>query len=179
MSKENDILFQLIDIWAKENELYSLQGTVKSVNLSERTCVVIPTDGSPDVLDVNLEADSGTSTSKGFFVVPEVGSVVVITFMNKEDSHITAWTEISQVVAKSTEWIFNNGANGGMVKVIENTEKLNNIENKVNSIISFINSHVHTSAAPGSPTTIPVPTYTGGNLTPTQRSDIENEDVKH
>lgn len=179
MGKNTDILFELISIWAKENELYSKQGTVSSVDDGERTCIVSPTDGGPDILDVNFEADSGSSTSKGFYVVPSVGSLVIVTFLNKEDSFISAWTNIDKVIAKQGEWVFNDGANGGIAKTPELTDRFNNLENKVNELITYINSHVHTSAAPGSPTTSPVPLYTGGNLTPTVRSDIENEDVKH
>lgn len=182
MGQETNILFDLIGIWAAENELYSKQGSVKSVNESERTCVVTPSDGGPDVLDVRLETDytEGSSTdSKGFFIVPEVSSLVIITFMSKEESFISAWTQIDKIVSKQTEWIFNDGSNDGLAKIIELTSKLNDIENKVNSLITFINTHLHTTVAPGSPTTPPVPSFTGGSLTLTSKSDIENENVKH
>ena len=52
MGKETDILFDLIKIWADQNELYSLQAEVSSVDENERTCVVSPTDGGPDVKNV-------------------------------------------------------------------------------------------------------------------------------
>lgn len=182
MGKATNILFDLINIWAKQNEFYSTQGTISSVSESNRTCVVTPTNGSPDIQDVRLEADytEDTSTdSKGFFVVPAVSSLVIVTFLSKDDAFISAWTEIDKIVSKQGEWIFNDGSNDGLVKVIELTDKLNNIENKVNDLISFINSHVHTSAAPGSPTTPPVPTFTGGTLTTTQKAEIENTDITH
>ena len=131
MGKESDILFDLVKIWADQNELYSKQGAIKSVNESQRICVVTPNDGGPDIEDVRLEADftDGQSTNpKGFFIVPSAGSNVIVTFMSKEYGFLSAWTSIDKVVAKQGEWIFNDGANLGLVKVTELTNKFLNID---------------------------------------------------
>jgi hypothetical protein len=174
MSKNTDLFFDIINMWAKQNQFYSIQGSVVSVDTSTRTCVVSPTDGGADYVSVRLEADYDSSDSKGFFVVPVVGSLVIITFLDANYAYLSAWTEIDQIVSKQNQWIFNDGANGGLTITPELTTKLNNIENKVNDLILFINTHTHPMS--GAP---PTPLYTGGNLTPTNRSEIENEDVTH
>lgn len=131
-----DLFFNLVDVWRGEHELYSVQGTVKSVDESLRTCVVSPVDGA-DLLDVRLEADyEETATDpKGFFVVPAVGSLVLVSFLDKNDAYISCWTSIAKVIMKTPEWIFNDGANEGIViapelktQVDKNTEILNQIQ---------------------------------------------------
>lgn len=180
MSRENDILFELIDIWAEKHELYSMQGTVKTVDLNERTCVVSPTDAGPDVYDVYLEADSGSSTNKGFFVVPAVNSIVIISFINKEEAFISAWTEIDKVITTQAEWVFNDGTNGGLTKLQELTNRLNEYETLFNQLKTDLTTWV---PAPSDGGTALKTVLTSGFLTKTipssNKSDFENEDVKH
>jgi prolyl oligopeptidase PreP (S9A serine peptidase family) len=183
MGRETDILFDLIKIWAGENELYSLQGLVKSVSESTRTCVVTPSNGGPDVLDVRLEADytEGSNTdSKGFFVVPTVGSLVVITFMSKEEAFISAWTEISNVVAKQTQWTFNDGVNDGMVKVIALTNRLNDLEALFDQLQTDFNTWAPVPSDGGAALKV---VLTAGYLTDSvpssTKTEFENTKVKH
>jgi len=65
---------------------------------------------------------------------------------------------------------------GGLVKVIELTQKLNAMENIVNDLILKFNTHTHIAA--GTPTSIASVIETN-NLTPTQQSEIENTVIKH
>lgn len=180
MAKETDILFELIGIWANENELYSKQGTVKSIDLNERTCIITPTDGGPDILDVYLEADSGTSGSKGFFVVPAVGSIVVATFINSQEAFLTAWTAIDNVVAKSGEWVFNDGDNGGLVKVKELTERINELEALFSQLKTDLSTWIPSPTDGGSALKV---ILTSGFLTKpvpsSTKNEFENLDVKH
>ena len=180
MAKETDILFELIGIWAQENELYSKQGTVKSVDLSERTCIVTPTDGGPDILDVYLEADSGDSTNKGFFVVPAVGSLVIATFTSKEEAFLSAYTEISQVVAKQGEWVFNGGDNGGLVKVKELTDRINELESLFDQLKTDLSTWIPVATDGGAALkTILTSGYLTKTIPNSNINDFENTDVKH
>jgi hypothetical protein len=70
------------------------------------------------------------------------------------------------------------GEFGGLVKVVELTQKLNNLENKVNEIIVTFGTHTHAVTAVGSPTS-PTTTPIAGSLTISQRDDIENVNVRH
>jgi len=180
MSKDGDLIFELINIWAKENELYSKQGSVKSVDLSERTCVVTPTDGGSDILDVYLEADSGDPANKGFFVVPAIGSLVIVTFTSKEESFISAWTEIEQVIAKSEEWVFNDGKNGGLTKLQELTSRINELENLFTQLKTDFNGWVPSQNDGGAALKTKLSTgYLTKTIPNSQISDFENELVKH
>lgn len=169
MSKVGDLIFELIDIWAEESEMYSKQGTVKSVDLSDRTCVITPVDGGPDILDVYLEGDAGGTTEKGFFIVPAVGSLVIATFINNEEAFLSAYTAIDNVVAKQGEWVFNDGDNGGLVKLTEQVQKLNGLVNELQTELVKIQAGITTAGG----------AYTPGTLSAFNKSDFENELVKH
>ena len=163
-----------IDAWAKFNQIYSMQGVVTSVNKEKRVCSVDIGDDGFVINNVYLEADyqSENSESKGFFVVPTVGSNVIITFLDETTAYVAVWTEVDEIVAKQGTFTFNDGSNGGMAIVSKIVERLNNIENK-------FNQHLHIS--PAGPTATPINAAQQPLLiTPiTKDSDIENKNVKH
>jgi hypothetical protein len=181
MGKNTDILFDLIDIWAKQNQFYSVVGSVKSID--GRTCIVTPGDGSPDLIDVALEADYEDSESKGFYIVPAIGSNVIVTFKSKDYGYLSAYTAIDSIVAKQGEWIFNDGSNEGLVKINDLTSKLNNLVSEFNALKDIFNNHIHTTTATISASAVPgviSPTLTPGvSASNFNKSDYENEDVKH
>lgn len=77
------------------------------------------------------------------------------------------------------EIVINKGDNEGLVKVVELTDKLNNIENKVNSFLAHYRTHqvidpISGIAGPLNPAP-PAPV----DLITTQQSEIENDKVKH
>ena len=76
----------------------------------------------------------------------------------------------------------NDGSYGGLVKVINLTTKLNNLEKLVNDLLSAWNNFANVYK-PGSPSTTGLPAVltelTDNSLTLTQQSDIENTDIKH
>lgn len=141
--------------------------TVKSVDTTALTCVVELADET-EISDVRLKA-AIDNVKDGLVQIPVVGSTVLVGCIGNNVSVRTV-IMFSQV----NEVLFYNGANGGLVKIGQLVTKLNNVENKVNDVIAFINGHSHVSH--GSP---PSPGYTGGNLTATTQSDLENTKVKH
>jgi hypothetical protein len=182
MSRETDIMFEMIDIWARQHEFYSAQCTVDSVDQDERTCVVTPTNGGAQVIGVRLEADytdGATTASKGFFVVPAVGSLVIATFMSKTEAFLSAWTTIDKIVSKQTEWIFNDGSNDGLVIVGDLVTKLNNIESDINDLKTAFAGWVPVPSDGGAALKTALATWYTSPLVPTQQSELENEDVKH
>ncbi|GAG76973.1 unnamed protein product, partial [marine sediment metagenome] len=139
-----------------------------------------PTDGGSDILDVYLEADQGSATSKGFFVVPAVGSLVIATFTSKEEAFISAWTEIDKVVSKQTEWIFNNGANGGLTITPELKTQLDTTNELLQALIDIISGAPINEPGNGAPSALQIAlsaAITGMDLG--DYSAIENELVKH
>lgn len=82
--------------------------------------------------------------------------------------------------------IINHGENAGLVKVIELTEKLNNLEGKVNDHLKHYKEHVHIDPISGY-TGVVMPASASPNmvdiipedLTLTEQSEIENPNVLH
>ena len=101
------------------------------------------------------------ATGDQLLQIPEIGSTVFIV-----DGIIVGYSDLSEL------WLRGNQFEG-LVKVTELVTKLNNLENKVNSLLTAYNAHTHASS--GAP---PVPTVTG-SLTPTTQNDLENPLVKH
>lgn len=147
---------------------------VNSVNMTERTCVVTPITGKSNaqISDVSLSIDR----NDGEIRKPTIGSIVGIAISNQLDAFVFAWSDLDMIIWKG-------GNYNGLVKVKELTDKLNNLEQKVNNLINAMATHTHLSASPGSPTgvsTASVPPYTPDQLiTPTQQSELENTLIKH
>ncbi len=131
-----DTLLEFIAVWSNQNKIYSMQCTVKSIDVAKRICVCTPTDGSADILNVRLEADITVdsedvpvnSDAKGWFVVPVVGSVVGVSFYSKTEAYISVWTEIDDIVAIQNLFTFNDGAFGGLIKIDDLVSRLNDYE---------------------------------------------------
>lgn len=147
-----------------------IYATVKSVDLTTRTCTVVPITGQSDteMEDVGLQADP----SDGMVMEPKVDSTVVVGISTNLSAYVLLYSDIETISWKS-------GNFGGLTKVIDLTNKLNNLENKVNTLVSTFNAHIHPGVTVGAGVTGPSATPVVGALTPTQRSDIENTKIKH
>ena len=77
-------------------EIYSVIGTIKSVDKSKRTCVVIPVDGSPEIFGVRYTATE--SDSGGFIANPANGAFVVVTFFDDNNAFVSLVTQIDTFV---------------------------------------------------------------------------------
>jgi hypothetical protein len=174
-----------------EKVRFALRRALESINPKfNKTCIVKSVSANPTtglmtcdceaiedktvLEDVRLVADfKDTANTTGFVLIPKVNSIVIVSFLGDSEYYISMVSDVDN--------IFINGNNyEGIVKAVELTDKLNALENKVNSIISTFNSHTHpylnvTTPATTSPSTSPV----SGTLTPTQKTDIENNTVKH
>ena len=136
MSKIKDILLEFTNIWSKQNNIYSKQCTVSAVDQAKRICTCSPVDGGADILEVRLESDIAinsdnepiASTPKGFFIVPQIGSLVIVTFLAKDDAFISAWTEIEEVIVITPQFTFNDGAFGGLTKLSDLVDRIKEYE---------------------------------------------------
>jgi hypothetical protein len=147
-----------------------------SVDLTARTCTVIPITGKSDteIEGVKLQSDD----SDGELKAPADESTVVVGMSSAVDAFVFLFSDIDSISWKG-------GNFGGLVKVEDVTTKLNNIENKLNDLINSYTAHTHVatlavSGASAAGTTNPaiiVPPI--NTLTPTKKSDIENTKIKH
>lgn len=153
--------------------------SVSSVDLSTRSCICTPLGGrtTSDLTEVQLMAE----VEDGWLIEPVIGSTVIVNSAQRSRPYIALFSEIQNaylVVAGSIQ--FQGGEFGGLVKVIELTDKLNNLENGFNDLVGKFNAHTHIlalTAGTGSaaPTTDPETTI----LAPTEREDIENTIITH
>ena len=106
----------------------------------------------------------------GFLLIPEVNSIVVVSFLSDSSAYVSLVSKVSEIQLNGTNY-------DGLVKVQELTDKLNNLENKLNDLITACSSQVVTLAPSG---TFPLASFFTSvtPLIPTQQTEIENQKVK-
>lgn len=163
-----------------------VQGEVDSVNENDFLIDVKITEG---VVIHNVRLSSITQNKNGVIEIPKKGSYVVIARMEGgvdyvllRANEITKWLlkiQNTTIEITDSEIKANGGNNKGMVKVVELTQKINNLENKVNELIGICKSMTVALAPSG--------TYTLGTaffsavqtLQTTNKGDIENTKFTH
>jgi hypothetical protein len=145
---------------------YSKVCTVDSVDLVNLTCYCIPINEDADITEVRLMAN----IDNGFLLIPEVNSIVVVSFLSDSSAYVSLVSKVSEIQLNGTNY-------DGLVKVQELTDKLNNLENKLNDLITACSSQVVTLAPSG---TFPLASFFTSvtPLIPTQQTEIENQTVK-
>jgi hypothetical protein len=160
MSKDlRDALRSLVK---PNNDGFSKVCTIDSVDLTTLTCYCVPLNDDADIINVRLMAN----IDNGFLLIPEVNSIVVVSFLSDDSAYVSLVSKVSEVQL--------NGKNfDGLVKVQELTDKLNALENKVNDLITACSSQVVTLAPTG---TFPLASFFTSvtPLIPTQQLEIEN-----
>jgi hypothetical protein len=159
-------------------EIYLKLCTVDSVDETARTITCTPLDGTATLEDVNLQAV--VEKKDGLLMVPKKGSMVAVGFFDKNNAVVLLYSEIEKIVLTVDSIEINGGANEGLVKVKELTEKINTIEKDTNTL--------KTALLGWSPTGTPADTATWeAAITPwgsqalmeTQQEEIENKKIKH
>jgi hypothetical protein len=150
-------------------------GIATEVDDTKFLCKVSPTNGDADLLDVRLCPDT-EAENKGFILIPKENSFVYVIMDNAVTGFVAMVSEIENVIFNCDKIVFNNGDLGGMVKINDLITKLNNIENKLNALMTSYKSHTHTHSQGNTGTAIPP--FTQQNLTLTQKNDLENEKIK-
>lgn len=159
-----------------------VSGSVLSVDKDEKTCRVLVEQDESEIEMPNVRLSS--VANDGFTCYPAVESMVLIAvsdfmqpfvLMMSDLESIEATIGQMQLLMDEDGFTFNDGMLDGLVKVNSLVTKLNNLENKVNTIITTFNAHVHAETGG---TTSPTATPVSGTLTPTVKSDIENDKIK-
>jgi hypothetical protein len=141
-------------------------GLVTYIDFDQHTCDVELTDGT-ELPDVRLRAVLNDK-SDGLIVYPKLGSYVLVSSINNrlEQSFVVLASEVDTIV-------FNEGKNGGLVKIEELVERLNRLEERMTS-----HQHLYISAA-GTLTPTTADALTNQALIATKVKDLENENFKH
>lgn len=172
-------------------EIYTQVGTVESVDESKRICDVKLVHSEITVFECRLQSE--IETDKGIVTIPKKDSFVLVTWLAKNHAFVSAFSEIEKVIVdfpkvdgtvdeikiKDTKITLNDGNNDGIVKIKPLVDKINALENLVNNLLTTLKSTTIPLAPSG---TYPFASlYSGFNaITPTtQKSDLENTDIKH
>ena len=183
MSNIREIIRSIADTNSKTRLVV---GSVKAIDHEARTCDVNPIDESAPILGVNLQANQGSTV--GVVVWPKLGSFVVVALYDDYEAGVVVLTDVidrydikvgDMSLSLSAQGIvMNEGALGGLVKVVELTQRLNTIEQDLNSLKTAFSAWVPVAQDGGAALKTAVSTWATSTLTPTQRSDIENQNVK-
>lgn len=186
-----------------DGETVALVCTVDAVDKSARTVDCSPINEGAPLLGVNLQANQEGEC--GVCLFPEIGSYVVVGFVADGAAGVVLLTEkieSAEIVIGDTSAVmsadgvrikvgkisadlgkdaltFNGGDLGGLVKVEDLTKRLNLIENDINELKTIFTNWIPASQDGGGALKTAAFTWSASQLTPTQRSDYENEKVKH
>lgn len=168
MSDTADIKKAIKGLSETGDEVYSILCTVKSVDLTAKTCYCLPVSGDADITDVSLIVNAQT----GFMIIPTVGSKVLVTMQNESTGYVGMYSQI--------DFIHLNGDNyGGLVKIADLVSKLNATENKINALISAMSSWVVVPNDGGAALKTIAASFYATSLTVTTQASIENSTTKH
>ena len=190
----------------RQAETYSKICTVDAVDETARTVDVTPIDEGAPILGANLQANQ--EGGNGLVCYPAVGSHVVVSFVN-DAAGVVVLTEIIdkiQLVAGDDKPVsiaitnntlnvsvngtsieisgdktitFNGGDNGGLVISQNTADKLAAIETDLNSLKTAVSGWAPVAQDGGAALKGLISGWAGQSFTPTQKNDLENNNIKH
>jgi len=179
--KENEFITKLRQIMSVSNPVFI--ALVKAVNMDTNTCTI--DFNGVDVEEVNLSASG--EKDKTIIVYPKINKPAIFGKLGNSNQFflihaaeaelIIIETGDSKIEVKQSEILLNGGTLGGLIKIDDLISKVNAIENAFNSLLTHYKAHNHLH--PQGSTTAFVAPSTQGNLTNTQKSDLENTKIKH
>ena len=154
----SEILRELFLSFSENEKYYAELGIVISVNLGEATAE-IELLGGATLPDVRLQQ---IKTGTGLIIEPVTGSPVIINYTDNTTAYIAMYSEIGNI-------IFQDGANGGLIKITDLTSKLNQLKNEVTAELALISTAIGSLGG----------AYAPGILSAFAKGDYENEKFSH
>lgn len=168
---------------AKER-FYSLIGKAVNVDEDKRICDFAPIDDIATREGIRLQ--SAINETKGFVLIPKENSFIIVTFLNKSTGFVSLTSELEKIIWDVDLTQVNGGENGGLINIQPLIDKINQLENALNSHIAIFNSHIHITTATVAATPTPgiiAPTTPGdatNTIAPiTLKSDLEDTKFTH
>lgn len=153
----------------KSVSLNSVICTVKSYDAPTKTYYCEPIGDYADLQQVKIIADS---TKDGFLIMPKINSIVVVSLINDNAGYISMFSEVDEIHLAGVNY-------GGLAKTADVKTKLNNIENKLNTLITAINTWAPVPNDGGAALKVALTTWLASNLTLTTQADISSAEVFH
>ena len=162
-------LKNLLQGFGGENVITIYQGIVNRID----GCLCEVQIGNIAIPDVRLRA-SEIGDDGEMLITPKVGTAVTIGSLSGD---------LSQLVVLNVDHIesivINGGKLGGLINIEQLTEKLNTIEDDINSLKNVMSSWTPVAQDGGAALKTSISIWAGQALTKSQRGDYEDETVKH
>lgn len=190
MSVNSDILQGLLTIAKMANgaSMAAFSAEVTHVDVKTRSCTVtsISNEVETEYTNVWLMPE----IADGLLYVPKKGSTVIAENNANLQPYISMWSELDQVlyVVANTAFSmtdgltkFNEGTNDGLVNVKPLVQKINALENLVNTLLNAVTAFVPAgSLADAAGLQAAILIGLGSGINPiTQQADIEDTKVTH
>jgi hypothetical protein len=149
-------------------EMRPLLAVVDTVDMINRTVDVTTVEDDIPLTDLKL-----SSVPSGDFVMfPAEGSVVGVVMRGESDGWVVMYGSIDSI-----QW--GDGANDGLIKINDLVTKLNNLENDINSLKTAMSTWIVVAGDGGAALKAIASTWFGTSLTPTVKTDLENNTITH
>lgn len=151
------------------DKVYLIEATVDSVDANKRTCDVTPVSGkiTASIPNVRLMA----TVDDGFLCLPKTDSHVVVLMSTYVKPLVVQFSEIDKIILRG-------GDLKGLVKIEDNVDRLNKIENLLNDLINKFNTHTHPLVlSMGTGVSNPTTSPETDTATLTTVDDIENKNI--
>lgn len=166
----------MLKSFGKSENFKSLFFTAEVVSAADESCTVKV--GTTTLNDVRTGAVIN-GVAANLRIKPKVASMVLVADLSgggMSDLAVIGWSEVDTIV-------INGGANEGLVKVKELTEKLNNLKTEFNSFVSTYNTHTHSVSTAGTAATqtglASATTAQAQSATAFNKDDYQNDKIKH
>lgn len=153
----------------KSVSLNSVICTVKSYDAPTKTYYCEPIGDYADLQQVKIIADS---TKDGFLIMPKIGSTITVGLTNDNSGYMAQPSSVDEIHLAGVNY-------GGLAKTDDVKTKLNNIENKLNALITAISAWTPVPNDGGAALKVSLTTWLASNLTLTTQADISSTEVFH
>jgi hypothetical protein len=179
MVTEAELRAALVD-FIKRNGIgkSSLLAKVKAVNIGEKTIDLVDDDNAESFYE-GVRLNPVVDSTKGLTIFPKIGTwCLAVRIEDSEEWMAVAFGEVQTFSLNAVETIFNDGLNDGLVKLNPLLEKINNLENEVNSLKQILLAWTPVPSDGGAALKTAVSTWAATNMVMTQKSDLENPAIK-
>lgn len=162
----------------KVDQVTYVNAVVNSVDRKTRACSCTVVEGHTeyDLPTVKLMA----VVDDGILIEPVIGSIVKVIFSVLIEPFVAQYSEIEMITIDARQTIqFNDGTFGGVVKVGELVQKLNKLENDLNTLKASVSGWTPVPSDGGAALKTIISQWAGQSLTVTKIDDLENKKVTH
>lgn len=154
----------------KSDPIYYGNATIKSIDKPNRVCEVLIIDGFAEYRIPNVRLMA--VVDDGILIIPSVESTVVILYSRNVEPTIVQYSEIDTITLKGGEY-------GGLVQSDIVTQKINNIEKKINDLINVFTSWTPISGDGGLALKNALSVWVSDTIEITNSSDLQNKSIVH